>query len=191
MRNKMRIDLTKRLVDKTNQEKRTNTIGRYSISNIWAINNNYLSPKQFLEGEEFDFISAFRMFQGTWKHRQLEDLLKNDYPVEQKKEMEIKADGETFTIVGIADIQDFIDKKDVCDFKTSQELKVAKRWDLAQVKAYLTLFEKPKGYILQPRYTKNALWLEVIGETDRDDDWFNKEMNKLAQFHRRLKKYGK
>jgi hypothetical protein len=186
-----RIDLSKRLLDKAKENRRENIVGRYSISKIWAINNNYLSPKQYLEGEEIDFLGAFRMWQGVSKHRQLEELLKDDYQVEQKKEMEIEIDDEKFTIVGVADILDFIDKKDVCDFKTSQELKVAKRWDLAQVQIYATLFEKPKGYILQPRYTKDAFWVEIIGQVERNDDFFWAEMKKLCRFHKALKKVAK
>lgn len=184
----MKIGLKDILVEKTNSDKRPGVVGRYSCSKIWAINNGYLSEKEFLKGEEFDFKNAFRMWQGTWKHAQLEDLLRwKGYKVEEKKEMEIDIDGDKITLVGKADIQDLVEKEDVCDFKTSETLtEEAKRWSLHQVQMYCHLFDKPVGYIVEPRRNENNLWLEVIGKVERDEAFFQKEIEKLAKFHKKL-----
>jgi hypothetical protein len=186
----MRIGLKEILVEKTNAEKRPGQIGRYSASAIWGINNNYTSVKQFIEGEEFDFKSAFRIWQGTWKHKQLEELLEwKGYKIEEKKEIEIEVDDVKFTLVGKADIQDLVEKNDVCDFKTSETLTAeAKPWSIHQLQMYCHVFNKPVAYIVEPRKSDNNFWLEVIGRTLRDEDFFWQEMKKLANFHRKLLK---
>ncbi len=189
----MKLSFKNILLEKTHADRRENKIGRYSVSGIWAINNNYMSMKKFIDGEDFDFVSCFRMWNGTWKHAQLEDLFKwKGYQVEQKREKEIVHDDAKFTIVGKADIFDLIETEDVCDFKTSDTLtSEAKPWSMYQVKMYCTLFEKPVGYIVEPRKNANDIWLEVIGKVERNDEWFEYEMCLLKDFHKKLlKKYG-
>lgn len=179
-----RFDLNDRVLAKVS-DRRPNLIGRYSVSKIWAINNGYLTEEQYIKGEEFSVKSALRMTKGTMKHTYIEELL-DGYKTETKKEMKL----EHFTIVGVADVLDLFGK-DVCDHKTSDELKQAKSWDEYQVRIYCTMFERPVGYILQPRQDDNNLWLEIIGKVKRNDKWFDTQMAKLLTFHNNLiKNYG-
>jgi len=149
----------------------------------------WLPPEQYLKGEDVNVESAVRMQQGTYKHKFLESLFP-DHQTEIKKEMDcrtVMGDVE-FTLVGIADILD-LEGKNICDFKTSAEIKPeAKPWDILQLVLYLTIFERDKGYILQPRYDKDKMWLEIIGEAERDDKLFDKYIKQLEKYHNKLKK---
>jgi len=88
-----------------------------------------------------------------------------------------------FTIVGVADC---INQNEILEIKTSQKVHdKAKPWAAHQLKLYLTLFEIPKGRIVQPIISK-GLYLKVLGEYKRNDQWFEKEMLKLAEFHKQL-----
>ena len=178
----MKIPLNNKLIAKCKKDAHNNVIGRYSVSKIWAINNGYLTPEQYIKGEEITPKGARRMLLGKAKHKLLEQLFP-DHQTEIKKERKVW----DFEIVGIADILD-LEGENVCDFKTSEGLKIAKPWDEYQVKIYCTMFEKPKGLILQPRFNENDTWLELIGEVKRDDKWFNGEMKKLGDFHDKLTK---
>jgi hypothetical protein len=177
------FDITDRLFKKLEEGNHENKIGRYSCSKIWGMINGYLKPEDYIKGEEFSVESAVRMQQGTYKHKFLESLFP-DHQTEIKKEYEL----ENFTLVGIADILD-LEGKNICDFKTSAEIKPeAKPWDILQLVLYLTIFERDKGYILQPRYDKDKMWLEIIGEAERDDKLFDKYIKQLEKYHNKLKK---
>ena len=107
--------------------------------------------------------------------------------IEEKKEIEIEIDDVKFTLVGKADIQNLVEKNDVCDFKTSETLTAeAKPWSIHQLQMYCHVFNKPVAYIVEPRKSDNNFWLEVIGKTLRDEDFFWQEMKKLAKFHKKL-----
>lgn len=163
-------------------ESKDNVIGRYSMSKLWAINNGYLKPEDYIKGEPITPEGARRMKLGTKKHELLEELFP-EYETEVKKEMKVK----DFEIVGIADILD-LEGNNVIDFKTSDKLKEAKSWDEYQVKIYCTLFERPEGLILQPVYKGNNHYLKLITKVVRDDSWFSVQMDKLEKFHNKLKK---
>jgi len=177
------FDLTEKLLNKIKDDNHENKVGRYSCSKIWGILNGYMTPEQYIKGEEVSVLGATRMSQGKLKHKFLEDIFKDEYETEVKKEFDV---GE-FKIVGIADILD-LGGKNVCDFKTSDALKEGKRWDLYQVFLYCTIFDRPKGIILQPRFTEEKIWLENIGTVKRNDKKFYKEMEKLSAFHKKVKK---
>jgi hypothetical protein len=183
------FDITDRLFKKLEEGNHENKIGRYSCSKIWGMINGYLKPEDYIKGEEFSVESAVRMQQGTYKHKFLESLFP-DHQTEIKKEMDcrtVMGDVE-FTLVGIADILD-LEGKNVCDFKTSAQIKPkAKPWDEFQVRMYCTIFERQKGLIVQPRYNKDKMWLEIIGTVERDDDWFNEQISKLVKYHEKLLK---
>ena len=193
------IDLAPALKKYTEERDKPNEVGRYSCSQIYSYLNGWCSPTDFLKGEEKDFAQCFRMWQGTSKHKQVEDLMKViGYETEVKKEMKV----EPITIVGIAD---YLSDGEVADLKTSMELyKVAKKWHLYQVKLYCTLFEKPIGKIVQPVYkTKSVFkrgktklepdkfYLKELGSVKRDDKWFNEQMDLLLKFHNKILKVVK
>lgn len=172
------IDLTGKLLSK--YHKKEGKIGRYSCSRIWAMLNGYTTPEQYLKGEEIDFRGAMNMWQGTFKHEVIQELLKDDYFLEYKK---VKQVGD-FEIVGMADC---IIWDEILEIKTSDKVHLkAKPWAINQLKLYLSLFEIPKGRIVQPIKTANKLYLKVLGEYKRNDVWFSKTMDKLAIFHKRI-----
>lgn len=172
------INLTNNLLNKYPPKK--GVIGRYSCSKIWAMINGYLSPEDYLQGEEIDFTGAMNMFNGTMKHEAIQSLLEEEYTMEVKKEMKVK----DFEIVGMADC---LNIEELLEIKTSfKEHDKAKPWATHQIKLYLTLFKIPQGRIVQPIRTQDSLFLKVLGEYKRNDDWFNNEMDKLAAFHSQL-----
>jgi hypothetical protein len=59
----------------------------------------------------------------------------------------------------------------------------SKPWHEYQVKLYCTMFERPRGVVLQPVENKDGLYLKEIGYVTRDDQWFADEMAKLYAFH--------
>ena len=173
------IDLTQKLLDMYSP--RIGKVGRYSCSKIWGILNGYCTPEQYINGEEIDFKSAMNMWQGTTKHAQIQQLLEDDYFLEYKRELKVG----DFTIVGMADALNW---EEILEIKTSEKVHdKAKPWAVHQLKLYLTLFERPKGRIVQPLRTANKLYLKELGEYKRDDTWFYKEMEKLNEFHKVFK----
>jgi len=154
-------------------------VGRYNCSSLWGIVYGYLSPEQFINGEEIDFKSALRMYNGTHDHEKTQKLLKG-YECEIKKEYEI--DG--ITLVGKVDA---INKEEILEIKTSDKVfENAKRWHIYQGKIYCTLFNMPVCYIVQPVYTDTELYLKVVGEAKRNDSWFAKQIKILKEFHQQV-----
>lgn len=188
-----KISLKDALVDETNSSPKEPKVGRYSISQIYSYINGWTTPKQYLEGETFDFVSSFRMWEGTAKHKQIEPLMERlGYEVELKKEYDC---GE-FVIVGMAD---YLKDNIVADLKTSREIiGEAKKWSLFQVKIYCTVFERDYGIIFEPKVKMGSvpnprgiakdcivdLWLDNIGTVERNDKWFEAQMLKLSEFHK-------
>ena len=60
-------DLTDEILSNYNEN--WNKIGRYSVSKIWGILNGYLTPEQYIKGEEFTLEDILRMNEGTTKHK--------------------------------------------------------------------------------------------------------------------------
>lgn len=172
------IDLTETLVEYINQDRRTKKVGRYNVSDFWAITNGYLAPEQYTEIEILTFINAFRIWQGITKHEQIAPLLEaKGYKTEVKKEYE--RDG--ITLVGKVDGIG----KEIIEVKTSASLMdKAKRWHEYQVKCYLTMFEKDEGLVVQPAYNNNRLFLKVLSKVKRNDRWFDQQWKKLLEFHK-------
>jgi hypothetical protein len=177
---KMNIDITKNLLDQTNNTGHEKKAGRYSCSQIYPLLNGWVKPEDYLKQETFDFENAFRMWQGSGKHEMIQSLMP-EYFQEVKKEMEV--DG--MTIVGMADL---INDEEVIEIKTSEKLHdKAKKWHEMQLKLYLVLFDRPKGKIVQPCYDKKGLYLKVLGEYKQDKNFFNKTMEKLKVIDEQIK----
>ena len=174
------IDLTDTLL--TIQKHRPRILGRFSTSDVWAIRNGYLTPENYFKEEVKDFSQAFKMWNGTWRHNQVQELLK-----ELGYEIELKIEHKTpdFTLVGKIDaIKDDI----ILEIKTSTELlPKAKSWHIEQLKIYLSLFEKEKGVIVQPITQGNKLILKEIGIVKRDNKFFEKVLTDLREFQTKLK----
>ena len=189
----------KELLMKKYEKQKDNVIGRYSCSKIYAILKGWTTPEQYVKGEEIDFPSAFRMWNGTWRHKQGEDLVEGLIETEVKKEIEV----EGLTIVGMAD---YLLETQVADMKTSNEVyPKAKEWHLHQVKLYCTLFEKEEGLVFQPVYKMDLqpnkigqykkvpsdFQFKIIGRVRRNDAWFKQEINKLKEFNELCKSIKK
>ena len=173
------IDLTPRLRELYGEKKRK--LGRYNASEIWAIDKGYLKPENYLKKEILDFKSIFRMWQGTWKHKQVEELLEG-WKLERKTEYA----HENWTLVGKAD---GLKDNQVLEIKTSTTLfDKAKSWHEYQVKLYCSLFLKEEGIICQPVIKGNSLILKIIGTVKRDDKWFLRVIEKIDKFHNQVKK---
>lgn len=181
----MIYDITNLVIDKNKEDERVPKIGRYSVSKLWGMLNGYLPPEKYLT-DEMAIDGIMRAKVGTYKHLFLESLF-------SKHKTEIKKEYKTddFTIVGKADILDLFGT-DVCDFKTSKELKEMKTWDEYQIKWYCILFDKPYGYALQPRFNKTKAWLEVIGEVKRPTSkWLETQLKKIKEYHLKCEQLNK
>lgn len=174
----MNIDLTEALLDK--QKSRPFVLGRYSVSRLWGILNGYCTPEEFIRGEHIDFRSAMRMRMGTLKHELVQELMP-EWKLEVKKEYKYKG----IIIVGKCDA---LKDDTILEIKTSEKvIDVAKRWQIWQVKMYLSMFKVSKGIIVQPTTTSSRLLLKDIGTIERNDAWFKKELVKIEDLHKTLK----
>jgi hypothetical protein len=165
-------DLTDQILQ---DSKHKNVVGRYSVSKIWGILNGYLTPEQYIKGEEHTLEDILRMNDGTMKHNFIEKYAVGE--TEVKKEY----DCGDFVIVGKAD--ELTDEA-VIEYKTSAKLyDKPKSWHTLQVKFYLTIFERDLGIIYQPKIIKGRFILDTLGICERDDKWVAEQINKLRQFH--------
>ena len=177
METKNHFDLTDSLLEK--YQGRPKRIGRYSISDVWAIEKGYLTIEKFLKGEENDFTSCFRMWQGRAKHAQVQELLEG-YDLESKKEYAHN----DWTLVGKVDAWN---NEHILEIKTSDTvLTKPKTWHEYQGKLYCTMFERDICYIVQPIVTGERIILKTLGQVERDDKWFIKRIEKLDAFHKEL-----
>ncbi len=171
------------------KQKKERIVGRYSVSELWGlltINSRtgkpYTSPKEWLNPSSKTFQSCFKMWEGTMKHKAVEELLPETWKTEIKKEYQYK----DITLVGQIDA---LSKDAVLEIKTSVDLMFeAKPWAEYQCRAYCSLFGKKKGIIVQPVVKNNQIILKTIGEVERDNKWFARELKKLNSFHLELLK---
>ena len=178
METKSHFDLTDSLL--RNYQGRPKTIGRYSVSDVWAIEKGYLTVEKFLKGEENDFGSCFRMWQGRAKHTQAQELLEG-YEMETKKEYPHNE----WTLVGKVDA---INAEHILEIKTAEKvLDKPKAWHEYQGKLYCTMFERDICYIVQPIVKGERVILKTLGEVKRDDEWFNKKLTIIDIFHANAK----
>jgi len=176
----MDINLTEKLIAQANEYK-PRVLHRYNCSEIWGLLNGYTTPEQWLRGEKKNFKNAYQMWQGTWKHKQIQSLLPE---VEQELKTEKKVGN--LTIVGIADL---IDKDRGYEIKTSEKLhKQAKSWHIFQSKLYCILFDRPEWVIVQPVLGKGYLKLKEIGRVKKNLAWFNETMEQLKEKDNEIEK---
>jgi len=177
------IDITPLLIKSMASYPRT--IGRYNSSEIYAILNGWTTPEQWLKPPEKTPKEMKVMWKGTWGHKQVQSLLKQEL-CEQKNVVEYK----DIKIVGKADyMPDGEYSDEVWEFKTSETImEKAKDWQKFQVKLYTTMFKRPKGVIIQPVETESQILLKRLGTVNRDDEWFAKQLEKVYEFHLEIKK---
>jgi len=194
------IDLKPAIMEEIEENQRDREVGRYRVSEIYALLNNWTPPKEYLLREKIDFINAYQMWRGTGKHKDIEGLMKRlGYEVEVPIEKKV---GE-MTISGRCD---FTSKDFIGDLKTGLELiGASKKWQDFQVKMYCSLFEKQYGYIVEAiektdyipnkanRLTIKVVdcYLKVIGVVEKDDKWFDEQMVLLEKYHNKLKVVNK
>lgn len=183
------IDLTGRLLDSYNKNPKQNVIGRYSVSKLYSmLGADWLPPEKYLSTEPVDFEGAMNMWNGTWKHQMVQSLLP-EYQKEIKKVMKFNIDGQQFEIVGMCDA---IADDHGLEIKTSSKLHTdSKRWHDHQARIYCTMFEREVFKVVQPVVSKDKVQLNILKEIKRNDTWFNKEMVKLAAYHKELVAYAK
>lgn len=195
MKSPSRIELKNELITEFSNGNKKREVGRYSVSQIYAILEGWISPEQYIEGETMDFPQMFNCWYGAGKHKQIEPLLKaKGYETEIKKEYDLG----DFKIVGICD---FMKDDMVGDLKTSLEpIGEAKKWSLFQVKIYCSVFEKATGIIYEPMLVKEQVYnrmgypktqvkdfyLKEIGKVERNDTWFKNKMGELREFHNKM-----
>jgi hypothetical protein len=183
------IDITEKL--RQPAEKRE-PLNKFRVSECWACVNGYKSLKEFVEGKETEPSSTYIMDSGTARHEMIQRYLKDEY------EMEIPVKKEIGEII-ISGRADMVRENEVWEIKTSFNLiDSCKSWYEYQVKMYLSLLEKERGFIVQPiiqnkNDPKNfKVLLNVLGEVKRDDTWFSEQIKLLTNFYHRVeKKYGK
>lgn len=181
----MDVDLTPILKQKMCTRPRTR--GRYNSSELYFINNGSTTPEQWLNSPERETNEILTMWAGIGAHNQLEDLLGREN-CEKKAEIVYKG----IILVAKADFIPPRTNDEVWEFKTSEKkMTKAKPWHEHQVKLYCTMFNKEKGLVFQPLQDKNGLYLKHLGTVQRDDAWFEKELEKLYQFHLKVEKLWK
>lgn len=179
----MNLDLTPFLLKHYTQKPRE--INRFNVSQIWGIVNNYTSVKEFLEGKPNNFISCFRMWEGTSKHKQIQMLFEGLEEYQIEKKIEFKPPKYDWILVGKADL---LTKDSVIEIKTSADLMPkAKPWAEYQTRIYLSLFKRPTGLICQPIIKGNGIFLKEIGAVKKNDKWFIEQLKLLNDFHNKLK----
>jgi len=179
---KSHFDLTSSLLEK--YKGRPKKVGRYSVSDVWAIEKVYLTVEKFFAGQDNDFISCFRMWQGTWKHQQVQELLQG-YIVEKK----VEYPHEDWLLVGKADA---MNEDHVLEIKTGDTIKdEAKEWHMYQGKIYCTIFQRPECFIVQPVVKGETIRLKTIGTVQRDDKWFEEKLKVIGEFHKKVYEHSK
>ena len=155
--------------------------GRYNSSEMWAITHGFLTPEEYFKPKPRAALDLTRMWSGIVIHEQVQQLLGQP----KEKKVEHKVGG--ITLVAKADYIPLDVDDEVWEFKTSEiEMDKAKTWHIEQTKLYCTLFEKQRGCIYQPVQNNSGLFLKLVGVVERDDMWFNKQIEKLLSFHGRV-----
>jgi predicted RecB family nuclease len=153
--------------------------GRYNASELYFLNNGSTKPEDWLNPKEREFFELMRMWKGIAAHEMVQDLLHKDAC--EIKQTHVAG---PVTLVGKSDYLPPEFPNEVWEFKSSENLMSdAKPWHLHQAKLYATMFNKDRGVVMQPVHNENGIFLKEIGFVERDDAWFNKEIEKLQAFH--------
>ena len=181
----MDIDLTQKLRQKMSSRPRVR--GRYNSSELYFINNGSTTPEQWLKRPEKSIKEILMMWNGIGMHNQIQDIMGKEYS-ESKKEFVYK----DIVLVGQVDFLPPDKLDEVWEIKTSEKtMEKAKPWHSVQTKLYCTMFNKGIGKIYQPVRNEEGIYLKHLGTVERNDQWFEGEIEKLYQFHERLEKLWK
>lgn len=175
----MDIDLTPKLSEKFGKKYRK--VGRYSVSDLYAIQAKWLTPETWLHPEPVDFLGLTRMWNGIIVHEKIQML----YP---KECCEVKVEYKYKDIILVGKC-DYIpkDSEEIWDFKSSEKvMEKMKPWAQNQIKCYNSMFERRIGKIYQPIIKDDKLILKDCGTTERDDVWFEKQLEALYRFHEKV-----
>lgn len=176
----MDIDITQKLRRKMNAYPRVR--GRYNASELYFINNGKTTPEEWIKPSPRTMKEILNMWTGSGVHNQLENLLGKEHS--EKKIAFVYKD-----IVLVAKVDylppDYPDE--VWEWKTSDsKMDKAKPWHLHQTKLYCSMFDRKRGRVYQPLKNDNGLYLKEMGMVERDDRWFEEELEKLYKFHLRV-----
>ncbi len=175
------LDLTPTLIKKFGAKKRT--IGRYSVSDLYAIQAGWITKENFLSPEPPDFEAVKRMWNGTITHDFIEGMLDRE-----KCERKVVYPYKDIEVVGKADY--LHNENELWDFKTSaKEMYEVKPWYRLQLLAYCSMFKRSRGIIYQPIIGDEKILLKFIGDVQRDDGEFERVLESLYKFHIRLVTY--
>jgi len=181
----MDIDLTQRLKNKMASRPRVR--GRYNSSEMYGIIIGWTTPEQWFNAPEKPIKDILNMWSGIGMHNQLENLMGAEFS-EKKVEFPYKG----IILVAKADYLPQHKPEEVWEFKTSDHtLEKAKPWHEYQAKLYTSMFNKQRGMIYQPVQAENGIFLKHIGTVERDDKWFEEELQKLYIFHEKVEKLWK
>jgi hypothetical protein len=164
------------------------TVGKYYVSDLWAMTSGYLPPEKFLALEPFNLGSQINCHMGIEKHESVQKLLQVIYPKGVAEERVEKKFGD-FVIVGKAD---FIENDVIIEIKTSFDLMPdSKPWQDYQLKWYLELFRKERGYVVQPVFkTYNGkpvdMRLKILKIVYCNPLFVDKELDKIKMYHQAL-----
>ncbi len=176
------LDLTPLLMSKMKSYPRKR--GRYNASELFAIDRGWTTPETWMRPKERTPEEVMRMWRGVLVHDHIQRLLPSDTN-EIKKEYHWNG----IVLVGKSDNLPKKPSNEVWEFKTSdQAFEKGKPWHLHQIRLYTTMFEREKGILFQPVSNEQGLFLKRIGEVERDDDWFQKQLQKLWIFHMKVEK---
>jgi predicted RecB family nuclease len=174
------VDLSPILIQKMGGKSRTQ--GRYNASELYFLNNGSTKPEDWLNPPSRAFVELMRMWKGIAAHEMVQGLLHSEW-------CEIKQTHTSgpITLVGKSDYLPPEFPGEVWEFKSSDNLmKDAKPWHLHQARLYATMFNKDRGVVMQPVHNDDGIFLKEIGVVERDDVWFNKEIEKLMDFHEKV-----
>lgn len=186
----MDINLTQKLRQK--MASRSRVRGRYNSSEVYAITHGFrsgkLTPEEWMHSPEKTTKELLAMWSGTGMHNQIQGLLGGRDYKEEKVEYVYK----DIILVAKADFIPPNKPDEVWELKTSEKLmEKMKPWAEHQVKMYCTMFGKKKGTIYQPVQDDDGIYLKDIGRVERDDVWFESEMQMLYAFHQRVEELWK
>lgn len=140
------------------------------VSSVHAILNQW-------ENRPPDFQAMMRMYNGTWKHKMVQELLPQ-YKHEVKKEVPYKD-------IILSGTMDCLTDDHGLEIKTSENLiSSAKEWYVTQAKLYCSMFEVPHIYIVQPVIRNSKLELKRLRKVGRNDDWYYKTLEKIYELTR-------
>lgn len=177
------LDLTPLLMEKLGKKYRK--IGRYSVSDLYAMQAGWLTPELYLHPEPVNFIGLMRMLSGIVMHEKIQMLYKKECC-----EVKVVYDYKDITLVAKCDYlppEDSPEMNEIYDFKTSETIMdKMKPWAKHQIKMYCTLFKREIGRIYQPLIINEKFILKDLGSVERDDEWFEQQCEKLYLFHQRV-----